>query len=137
MYIDVEHKLVSYEEHFSYHHGWDKCVATQCILFYHIDELQRKLELQKEVFTNCWQYIIQYLSPDDIVDHLISEHLIGNSARQKLSLDKTKDEKNRIIVDELCSGGPDTFEKFCVILKKNSITKHIANRLENGIYVHD
>ena len=80
---------------------------------------------------------MQYLSPDDIVDHLISQHLIGDSARQELSLPKITKEKNRIIVDELCSGGPDTFEKFCVILKKNRRTKHIADQLEKGMYVHD
>ena len=80
---------------------------------------------------------MQYLNPDDIVDHLISKHLIGDSARQELILDKITMEKNRIIVDELCSGGPDTFKKFCGILKENSRTKHIADRLEKGMYVHD
>ena len=68
------------------------------------------------------------------MDHLISKHLIGDSARQELSLPKTPQEKNRIIVDQLFTGGPDAFEKFCMILEKNSRTKHIADRLEEGMY---
>ena len=109
-------------------------------LFYQIVELvgtEKKLELQKEVFTTCRQHIVQYLSPNDIVDHLISIHLIGDSARQELSLPKTTQEKNRIIVDELSTGGPDALEKFCAILKKNSRTKHISDQLEKGTYIHD
>ena len=107
-------------------------------LLYQIVELvgtEKKLELQKEVFTSCRQYIVQYLSPDDIVDHLISKHLIGDSARQQLSLPKTTQEKNRIIVDELSTGEPDTLEKFCTILKKNIRTKHISDKLEKGTYM--
>ena len=97
-------------------------------------DIDKKLELQREVLVNCRQYIVQYLSPDDIVDHLISKRLIGESARQELSLpNKTPQEKNRIIVDQLSTGGPDAFEKFCVILKKDR-TKHIADKLEEGMY---
>ena len=116
-------------------------VATYIVfLLYQIVELvdtDKKVELQKEVFTNCRQHIVEYLSPDDIVDHLISKHLIGDSARQQLSLPKTTQEKNRIIVDGLSKGGPDALEKFCVILKKNSRTKHISDRLEEGTYIHN
>ena len=105
------------------------------ILLVDVLDTDKKLELQREVFTNCRQHIVQHLSPDDIVDHLISKHLIGDSARQQLSLpSKTTQEKNRIIVDELSTGGPDTLEKFCTILKKQSRKKHIADRLEKGMY---
>ena len=91
------------------------------------------LELQKEVFTNCRHYIVEHLSPDDVVDHLISEHLIGDGASQQLQLPiKTAKDKNRIIVDELSIGGPGTFEKFCMILKKNRRTEYMADALEKG-----
>ena len=99
-------------------------------------DTEKKLELQKEVFTNCRQYIVQYLNPNDIADHLISKHLIGENASQELGLPiKTAQEKNRTIVNELSIGGPDTLDKFCEILKKNSRTKHIADKLEKGTYV--
>ena len=89
----------------------------------------------KLVLINCRQHIVQYLSPDDVVDHLISKHLIGDNTIQELSLpNKTLQEKNRIIVDQLSTGEPDALEKFCVILKKDSRTKHIADRLEKGVY---
>ena len=112
-------------------------VHSQCILFYYIVDLDidKKLELQRRVLINCWQYVVQYLSPDDVVDHLISKRLIGENAKQELSLpNKTPQEKNRIIVDQLSTGEPDALEKFCVILKKDSRTKHIADRLEKGVY---
>ena len=97
---------------------------------------EKKLELQKEVFTNCRQYIVQYLNPNDILDHLISKHLIGENASQELGLPiKTAQEKNRTIVNELYIGGPDTFGKFCEILKNTSRTKHIADHLEKGMYM--
>lgn len=96
--------------------------------------VEKRLELQKEAFTSCRQYIVDHLSPDDIVDHLISQRLIGDSAREQLSLSiKTTKEKNRTIVDELCTGGPGTLEKFCAMLKKSKRTKHIADHLDKGI----
>ena len=91
------------------------------------------MELQKQLFTDCRPYIVQYLSPNDIVDHLISKHLIGQCAKQQLGLlVKTPQEKNGIIVDELSSGEPDALKKFCEILKKNGKTKHIADHLKKG-----
>ena len=99
-------------------------------------DTEKKLELQKEVFTNCRQYIVQYLNPNDILDHLISKHLIGENASQELRLPiKTVQEKNRTIVNELSIGGPDAFGRFCEILKKDSRTKHIADQLEKGMYM--
>ena len=96
--------------------------------------IEKQLELQKEVFTICRQTIVQHLSPDDVVDQLVTERLIGNSAYEKLCLQKPTSEKNRIIVDELSRGGPGTFEKFCVLLKKNWRTKHVADQLERGVF---
>ena len=99
-------------------------------------DIEKRLELQKEIFTVCQNYLVQCLNPDDVMDHLISKHLIGDSTYQQLRLsNKTKQEKNRIIVDGLSSGGPGTLEKFCVILKENKITKHIADHLKKGTYV--
>ena len=78
---------------------------------------------------------MEHLKPDDIVDHLISKGLIGDSAQQRLCLPiNTLKDKNRIIITELRSGGPDTFGNFCEILKKSSLTKHIADHLEKSTY---
>ena len=104
-----------------------------CVTLEHLD-VEKRLELQKEAFTSCRHYIVQHLSPDDIVDHLTSQRLIGDSAREQLSLSiKTAKEKNRTIVDELSTGGPGTLEKFCTVLKKSRRTKHIADHVEKGI----
>ena len=95
------------------------------------------MEVQKEVFDKCRNYIVQNLSPDGVVDHLISQHLIGDSAHEQLRLPiKTAKEKNRIIVDELSTGGPGTLEKFCTILKISKRTEHIADNLEKGTCVY-
>ena len=106
------------------------------MLFYRPIELlddDKRMELQKEVFTNCRQYIVKHLSPDDVMDILLSKHLIEDSAYQQLRLPiKTTQDKNRTIVDELCSGGPGVFEEFCAILKNKKRTKHIADHLEKG-----
>ena len=99
-------------------------------------DVEKRLELQKEIFTTCRKYLVDHLNPDDVVDILISEHLIGRTASNQLNLPtKTKQEKNRITVDELFSGGPDTYEKFCGILKKISTVKHIADKLEEGSHI--
>ena len=104
-----------------------------CFILEHLD-VERRLELQKDAFASCRHYIVQHLSPDDIVDHLISQRLIGDSACGQLSLPiKTAKQKNRIIVDELSSGGPGTLEKFCTVLKKSRRTKHIADYVEKGM----
>ena len=103
-------------------------------IFWYLDE--KKLEIQKEVFTTLQNFIVGHLTADDIVDDLISEHLIGDNAREQLSLtSNTPKKKNRIIMDELNKGGPDTLEKFCKILNKKSETQHIAKRLEEGSYL--
>ena len=79
---------------------------------------------------------MKHLKADDVVDKLITKHLIGESNRQQLFLPvKTRQEKNRIIVEELRTGGPDTYKKFCEILKESSATKHIADKLEKGTYL--
>ena len=91
------------------------------------------LELQRELFTANTAFLVRNLSPDDIVDQLISHHLVGNSAREQLNSHyKTSSEKNRIIVEEVSSGEPGAVDEFCEILKKNSRTRYIAEKLEKG-----
>ena len=76
---------------------------------------------------------MQYLNPDDIIDDLTVKQLISPSACGRLKKSsKTAKRKNRIIVDELTNGGPDTLEKFCEILKENRGTKFMADKLEIG-----
>ena len=113
---------------------YDKSLMRiMCILIEHL-EVDKRLELQKKVFTNCREYIVKHLNPDDIVDNLVSKHLIGDTACQQLCLPiKITQDKNRIIVNELSSGGPDTLEKFCAILNENSRIKHISDQLQKGI----
>ena len=76
---------------------------------------------------------MQYLNPDDIIEDLTVKLLISPSTygRLKQSVETAK-RKNRIIVDELANGGPDTLEKFCEILKENRGTKFMADKLEIG-----
>lgn len=73
------------------------------------------------------------MNPDDVKDHLVSKHLVGQSAYESLNLKvKTTAEKNRIIVEELCRGGIGTLEKFLEILKSAKKTAFVAEKLEEG-----
>ena len=96
-------------------------------------DVEERLKLQNELFTSNRNYIVQYLNPDEVIGDLISKHLIGQSAGQQLSNPmKTTKEKNKIIVDELCKGGRNTFGKFCEVLRDNRKTKFMADKLETG-----
>ena len=76
---------------------------------------------------------MQYLNPDDIIEDLTIKLLISPSTYERLKQSaETAKRKNRIIVDELANGGPDTLEKFCEILKENRGTKFMADKLEIG-----
>ena len=93
------------------------------------------LDLQRELFISNLSFIVLNVNPDDVKDHLVSKHLVGQSAYESLNLKaKTSAEKNRIIVDELCRGGVGTLEEFLVILKGASKTIFVAEKLENGMY---
>jgi len=98
-------------------------------------DAERRLKLQKKLFTENRNYIVQYLNADDVMDDLMSKHLIGHNAYKQLSLSmKTVKEKNRIIVEELSNGGPNTLQKFCEVLKENREAKFMADKLEKGQY---
>ena len=97
-------------------------------------DTEERLKLERKVLMNNRNYIVQYLNPDDVMDDLISKQLIGQNAHKELKQPtKTAKEKNRIIVDELYNGGPDTLERFCEILKENRGAKFMADKLEKGI----
>jgi len=100
------------------------------------NDLMKILELQRYLFTNNLHFIVQNLNASDIVDQLISEHMVGQSAREQLKLPvKTNMDKNNIIVDELSRGQPGTLEKFLYILRNTSGStnfKFIADKLEKG-----
>ena len=76
---------------------------------------------------------MQYLNPDVVMDDLTNKQLISKDAcRQMKTSIKSVKEKNKVIVDELSNGGPNTIEKFCEILKENRGTKFMADKLERG-----
>ena len=90
--------------------------------------------LQYNFFIDKRSYLTQFLSPDDIIDHLISTRLVGPTVREQVcSFHTIRSEKNRIIVDELSCGEQGTIESFCQILRKTRTMKHIADKLEKGV----
>ena len=94
---------------------------------------EKRLKLQKQLFTISRNYIVQYLNPDIVMDDLTNKQLISQDAcRQMKTSVKSVKEKNKVIVDELSNGGPNTVEKFCEILKENRGTKFMADKLERG-----
>ena len=94
---------------------------------------EKRLKLQKQLFTINRNYIVQYLNPDVVMYDLIKKQLISQDAcRQIKASVKSVKKKNKIIVDELSNGGPNTVEKFCEILKENRGTKFMADKVERG-----
>ena len=72
------------------------------------------------------------LDPDDVIDELIRDHLIGENAAQKITqpMGWSRQEKNRIIVDQLTMSGPGAVEKFCEIIRRKKRQIFIAEELE-------
>ena len=67
------------------------------------------LKQQEELLTDNRDFIVKYLDPDDVIDGLIRDHLIGGNAAQKVTqpMGWSREEKNRIIVKHVrtrCSG---------------------------------
>ena len=88
------------------------------------------LNEQREVFTKNRTFLVKYLDAEDVIDELIQEKLIGQNAAQRVFLPtSSREEKNRIIVEQLTSSGPGTLNKFCKILKNTGRLDFIAKEL--------
>ena len=90
------------------------------------------LKQQEELLTDNRDFIVKYLDPDDVIDGLIRDHLIGENAAQKVTqpMGWSREEKNRIIVDQLSMSGPGAAEKFCNIIREKKRQIFIAEELE-------
>ena len=96
------------------------------------EKLKRGLKQQKQVLTDNRDFIVDNLDPDDVIDELIQDHLIGENAAQKVTqpMGWSRQEKNRIIVDQLGMSGPGAVEKFCKIIRRKNRQIFIAEELE-------
>ena len=94
--------------------------------------LRQGLQQQEEALTNNRDFIVKYLDPDDVIDELIQDHLIGENAAQKVTqpMGWSREEKNRIIVDQLIMSRPGAVEKFCEIIRRKKRQIFIAEELE-------
>ena len=93
--------------------------------------MEAKLKRQKNIIDNNRTFLVENLDHEDVIDQLIQCDLVGQFAAQQLRLsDKSKQEKNRIIVDQLYSDGPGAVEKFCRILRNRKRQAYIADQLE-------
>ena len=89
------------------------------------------LRKQKEVFASNRVFLIEYLDADEVSDELIQARLLSrNSAQQVQLLTLSREEKNKIIIDQLTTGGPGTLEKFCEILRNNKRLAFIVEEME-------
>ena len=94
-------------------------------------DIKVTLEQQEQVLTENRDFVIKHLDADDVLDELIQERLIGENAAQRIELTtKGRNDKNRIILDQLSIAGPGALERFCSILKKKKRQAFIAERLE-------
>jgi len=100
--------------------------------------LEVKLKQQKQVLSDNYAIIVENLDPDDVIDELIQDHLIGQNAGQKVTrvMGLSRKEKNRIIFDQLTISEPGTVEKFCTILRRKKRQSFIAEKLEECKYKH-
>lgn len=94
--------------------------------------LQYKLKEQKQVLTDNRDFIVDNLDPDDVIDELIRDNLIGENAAQKVTqqIGLSREEKNRIIVDQLSMSGTDAVKRFCDIIRERKRQTFIAEELE-------
>ena len=96
--------------------------------------VKRDLERQKQILRDNRHFIVDNLDPDDVIDELIQDHLIGENAAQKVTqpMGWGREEKNRIIVDQLSMSGPGAVEKFCEIIRRKKRQIFIAEELEKS-----
>ena len=100
-----------------------------------MDNLEKIIEVQEQVVTDNRDFIVKHLDADDLIDELIQERLLGRSGAQRVQLPGTsREEKNRIICEQLTTAGPDALKEFCKILRKNKRQTFIAERLEKCEY---
>jgi len=100
-----------------------------------MDNFEKIIEIQEQVVTDNRDLIVKLLEPDDLVDELIQKRLLGRSGAQRVQLPGTsREEKNRIICEQLTTAGPDALNKFCEILRKNKRQTFIAERQEKCEY---
>ena len=95
---------------------------------------KRDLERQKQILRENRHFIVDNLDPDDVIDELIRDHLIGENAAQKVTqpMGWSREEKNRIIVDQLSMSGPGAVKKFCEIIRRKKRQIFIAEELEKS-----
>ena len=96
--------------------------------------LELSLEQQEEVLRYTRDFIVEHLDPDDVTNELIQDHLIGENAAQKVTqpMGWSREEKNRIIVDQLNISGSGAVKRFCEIIRRNKRQLFIAEKLEKG-----
>ena len=96
--------------------------------------VKRDLERQKQILRDNRHFIVNNLDPGDVIDELIQDHLIGENAAQKVTqpMGWSREEKNRIIVDQLSMSGPGAVEKFCKIIRRKKRQVFIAEELEKS-----
>ena len=94
------------------------------------------LKRQKKILQDNRAFIVDNLDPDNVIDELIRDHLIGENAAQKVTqpMGWSREEKNRIVIDQLSTGlsmsGPGAVEKFCKIVREKKRQTFIAEELE-------
>ena len=95
--------------------------------------LVASVEVTEEVLNSNREFLVKRLDGEDLIDKLIEERLLSESAAQRAQLPPvTKAEKNRIIVEQLMTAGPDALEIFCRILRKKKKQVYIAEKLEKS-----
>jgi len=71
--------------------------------------LQDGLQVQKRVLTAIREFIVETLDADDVIDGLIPAKMMGQNASQRVQLmEMSRTDKNRIIIDQLSTGGHGT-----------------------------
>ena len=67
-------------------------------------------EEQKTVLTDNHKFLADNLDTDDVIDELIQEKIMGHNAAQQVQLvGMSREDKNRIIVEQLSIAGPGSF----------------------------
>lgn len=91
-------------------------------------------KIEDEVLRNKQQYLVTHVKPDDILDALVQNKLVGDSADQQYNLrTNTISDKVRIILNELRRSRPGYLKEFCTILKGSRTQDHIVAELQKGM----